>query len=281
METKVVLPTLVCDTKMVNLSTRSSAGTILNLNPDYKSQIQFNVPNCIVVDDSIEFIHFRIPYVVIPNSFYTINQTNNVLGILENGVTTNYVFPQGNYDKNTFKATFNTVLPSRFSLSINIVTNIFTMTNNTYSFEIVESSIDYIMGFSDYITSTGVNNQIIMPRPCNFLPLPRICLRCGPLANGIMTGVSPTSDVILTIPNYGGLNTNTIYQNVNAQKTIFRQDKLSNFVVSITDDDGNLLNFNGISSYFTFQFDIYRKSLVKPPDFHKTINFVNNNKSLE
>ena len=282
MDNKVQLQQLVVDTKTINLSTRSTAGTILNTIPDYKSQIQFNIPDAIVMDDSIEFIHFSIPYAIIPNSFYTINQTNNVLVVVENGVTTNYTFPQGNYNSDSFIAAWTAVMPIRFSLFINPVTNIFTITNNTYAFQILDSSIDYIMGFSQSMTSTGsVLFQIVMTRPCNFMPSPRINLRCNLLANSIMTGSVVSSDVILSIPNSGTLNGEIVYQNVNPQKCLFKLDKLSSFVVSITDDDGNLINFNGISSFFTFQFDIYRRTLEKSPDFHKTVLMVNNNSSRE
>jgi hypothetical protein len=202
--------------------------------------------------------------------------------IVENGVTTNYAFPYGNYNSDTFIAMWNSVLPGRFSLFINPVTNIFTITNNTYAFQIVDSSIDYIMGFSQNMTSTGsVMFQIVMTRPCNFLPTPRINLRCSLLANSIMTESTNSTDVILLIPNSGVLNGEIIYQNVNPQKCLFKLDKLSNFIVSITDDDGNLINFNSISSFFTFQFDIYRKVLVKPTDFHKTVKMVNENSNLE
>ena len=37
--------------------------------------------------------------------------------------------------------------------------------------------------------------------------------------------------------------------------------------IQFTDDDGSLINFNGISSFFIIQFDIFRKNLEKPPPF--------------
>jgi hypothetical protein len=37
------------------------------------------------------------------------------------------------------------------------------------------------------------------------------------------------------------------------------------------DDDGNYINFNGISSFFTFQFDIYRLFFPKLPSFNKLV----------
>ena len=57
----------IVDTKQFHLSTRGDAGTVIN--GDYKSQILFNIPDAIVIDDSIDYIHFSVPYAVIPNSF--------------------------------------------------------------------------------------------------------------------------------------------------------------------------------------------------------------------
>ena len=68
---------LILDTKKYNLSTRGSGGNILNEERDYKSSIEYNIPDMIVRDESIEYIQFSIPYAVIPVSFYTINQNNN------------------------------------------------------------------------------------------------------------------------------------------------------------------------------------------------------------
>ena len=49
---------------------------------------------------------------------------------------------------------------------------------------------------------------------------------------------------------------------------------MDRFIVSITNDDGDLLNFNGISSFFVFQFDIYRKLSLKPPMFREITNYM-------
>ena len=47
---------LVLETKLFNLSTRGSGGNILNEDRDYKSHIEYNIPDMIVSDESIEYI---------------------------------------------------------------------------------------------------------------------------------------------------------------------------------------------------------------------------------
>jgi len=263
----------IVDTKQFHLSTRGDAGTALN--GDYKSQILFSIPDAIVQDDSIDFIYFSIPYVVIPNSFYVINETNNSLFVLQSSVTTLYTFPVGNYTSQTFITTFKTLLPQpQFGITLGVNSNIFTITHTTTTFSFTSAStIDQIMGFSG--TTAAVGLSLTLPRVCNFLPLPRVCLRCPDLANSFITASTDGNDVILSVPNTARLNGQIIYNNSSNMKTLFKLTNLNSFVVSLTNDDGSLINFNGISSFFTFQFDIHRKSLAKPLPFNKLVSFIN------
>ena len=265
-------PHLVLDTKQFHLSTRGDAGTVLNGNA--KSQINFSIPDAIVVDDSIEYIQFSIPYAVVPNSFYVINMTNCMLEVLQSSVNTIYMFPMGNYTASTFITQFKALLPNTFNITLGVNNNQFTITHTTTEFTILgTSTIDSIMGFSGNQVSSGLS--LTMPRVCNFLPLPRICFRCGKLANSVTTSSIDSGDVILSIPNTAKLNGQIIYTNNTGSKTLFKLDSLRDFVVSLTDDDGALIDFNGISSFWVFQFDIFRKSIEKPMSFRNIVNLVN------
>ena len=269
----------IVDTKQFHLSTRGDAGTVLN--GDYKSQIVFSIPDAIVVDDSIDYIHFSIPYVVIPNSFYIINETNCHLYVLQSGVTTAYMFPMGNYTAQSFMIQFRALLPTTFSISLGQNNNQFTITHSTTTFSFTsQSTIDQIMGFSGNTAAVGLT--LTCPRVCNFLPLPRICIRCANLANSFITATTDGNDVILSVPNTAKLNGQIIYNNNSNMKTLFKLDKLNSFLVSITNDDGIPINFNGISSFFVFQFDIYRRSLAKPLPFNKLVSLIQSqNANLE
>ena len=269
---------LVLETKLYNLSTRGNAGSILNVDPNFKSKIEYDIRNMIVVDENVQYVQFSIPDAVIPVSFYPINNTNCNLTVIENGITTTYAFPYGNYTANYFITQFSALLGARWTLSLNNYNSVFVVTNSTYAFSFVDatSTIDSIMGFSSNLSSTVVAPYTLtMSRCCNFLPLPRICIRCPELANTSMVGQNATSDVLITIPNNSKPNGQIYYQNQSQAKLLFRHNELSRFIVSFTDDDGNLLNFNGISSFFTFQFDIYRNYIPKPPRFSNIIDMVN------
>lgn len=265
---------LIKETKQVHLSTTSGSGRILNSDTNYKSVIEYSVPNLIKRDESIEFIMFSVPYAVIPVSFYTLNETNNKLVVIENSITTTYTFlPYGNYNANTFITLFKSLLPSRFNITLNINSSKFQITNTTYNFTFSSTStIDYVMGFSGNVSSTSLS--LTMPRVCNFLALPRINMRCSILANSVMTG-SNTNDLVITIPNNSKPNGEIVYTNNSNIQMLFQQDVLSNFVVSLTNDEAVPINFNGISSYFVFQFDIYRNKIERPPSFYNILENVN------
>jgi len=268
----------IVDIKQFHLSTRGDSGNVLN--GDYKSQIIFSLPDAIVVDDSIDYIYFSVPYVVVPNSFYIINYTNNKLYVLQSAVTTLYEFPVGNYTSQSFMTTFKTLLPNQFSITLGINSNVFTITHTTTTFSLTSAStIDAVMGFSGTTAATGLS--LTLSRVCNFLPLPRINLRCPDLAHSFISASIDGSDVILSVPNNAKLNGQIVYNNTSNMKTLFKLTNLNSFQVSLTDDDGNPLDFRGISSFFTFQFEIHRRTLAKPLPFNKLVSFINSNSVIE
>jgi hypothetical protein len=263
---------LVCDSKVYNISTRGSACNVLN--GDWRSHCEFDIPNLIASDESIEYVQFSVPDAIIPVSMYNVNEYNNMLVIVSPAGTTTLTFPYGNYNSSTFASQFATLMGTGWSLALNTVTNKFTVVSNALFTIDGSSTIGSVMGFSTTIYSSS--NTVTMPRCCNFLPIPRVCIRCPELANTTMVGSQNSADIIVTIPNNVGLNGQIYYLNQSASYLLFRHHNLSHFVISITDDDGNLLNFNGLSCFFTFQFDIYRKHVLKPPRFSNIIEYVNN-----
>ena len=265
---------LVQETKLFNLSTRSKA--CHNLNGDWKSQCEYIIPNMIERDESIEYIQFSVPDAVIPVSIYNVNENNCVISVTVNGVITSYTFPLANYSALTFVTTCKSLLGNTFNITFNHKTSVFSITNTVADFTLnANSTIGSVMGFSNSVNS--VSKSVTLPRCCNFLPLPRITLRCAELANTCMVGSTTSSDVIITIPTNSGNNGQIYYQNQSNAKLLFRHHELSQFIISFTDDDGNLLNFNGLSSFFTLQFDIYRRYVPKPPRFGSIVDHANKN----
>ena len=263
------------DSKTFCLSTKGGDCTILNSDPNFKSYVAFDIPNFLVPDDSIAYVQVSIPYIVIPVSFFQINETNNMLEVIEGGVTTQYFWEYGNYNAQEFITDFRTILPARFSINIDLVNSRFIITNTTYDFTFTSTStIDYIMGFSDTITSTS--RSLLMPRVFNFLPIPRIMLHCPELGNG---SNNQNADIILAIPNNSRLNSQIVY-NAPQILTLIKTESIQRLTFKLTDEGGSPINFNGVASFWSVQLDIYRKWIPRIETFGSLVK-TNNQKIVE
>lgn len=273
---------LIRDTKILNLSTQSSSGYLLN--GDYKSKAYYELKNFIDYenDDSVEYISVSMPYVVLCNSNYIINETNNTLNILPQSANLQtYTFPQGNYTATSFMATWKTLIPSNYVITFNQLTNKFTIKNTATiaSAFTLSGNIDYIMGFSGSVSSVFISNvaTLNMPRSCNFLPLPRFNICCDFLNNGTLLSNNSSfgnSIILASVPN-NSKNNNLIVYESDANEFILKTLTLNTLTISIQDDNGNLINFNGVSSYFQLRFSIFRKRIPKLLPFKQIVDLAN------
>ncbi len=258
------------ETKLLYLSTKSSSGILQN--GDMKSDVLYDLKNYLMYEDdkTVEYITISVPSCVLVNSNYIINQYNNTLTI----DATTYTFPLGNYIAKTFVDNFSTIVAG-FTLAINQITSRFTITKTAGgSFTIIGSSpISFVMGFSENITATGSHT---FSRVCNFLPNPtyQLCVANGSMYNGLVLAVDGRvsySNILCSIPNDSRLNTQIVYQN-NANE--FRLNTLScDFLnIQIRDNNGNLVDFNGIATFFSLQINIYRRQLKMVGQFSDMLN---------
>lgn len=238
-------------------------------------------------DDTIEYVTVSLPYAVITNSNYIVNQNNNKLSISYNGNTYNYYFEYGNYTVNSFISALYSFLPaSVWSITNSSLNNKFTIGFKSFQFTLnADSTCDYILGFSGNTSSSstkvGDYYTLTCPRSCNFLPIPRFVIHCDIINNGIILGANSAvaaSDILMTIPNTSKLNTQIIYEN-NEGEFLLKNTNINSITITITDDNNREIDFNGLSSYFILRFNIFRRGIVKPMNFKKLLNFVN--KSFE
>ena len=254
----------IVETKVLYLSTKSTSGTLLN--GDMKSHIVYDLCSYLNYDsdNTVKKITVSLPYALLVNSNYIINQNNNVLYIQTAGPTiTTYTFTPGNYTASTFINAF-TQLVTGYSISISPVTNKFSISNSSSPFTILgTSTIDYIMGFSDNVASSvvGANNVATMPRVCNFLPNAsfQICSIGGMLYNGIVIDKNGSGfgNVLCSVPNVSTNNTQLVYNGTPEEFQLqgLGQSKLE---LAILDNNGDYVDFNGISSFFSLKIKVYR-----------------------
>lgn len=266
---------------MLHLSTQRTSSILEN--GDYKSKASYDVRGYLNFenDDAIEYVTVEMPYAVLCNSNYIVNEYNNTLIVTWGGITHTYTLSQGNYIASTFITHLYTFLPqaSGWTITANSVTNVFTFTYTGGSFSFSgNSTCDYILGYTGTQSSTGSGPYTLtMPRCFNFLPIPRYVIHCNILNDGIVLGTNGTmgsSDILATIPNNAKLNGQIIYENVGTEFVVKTQN-WPLLTITITDDNNRLINFNGISSYFVLKFNIFRKSIKKPLPFHNLAEHIN------
>lgn len=269
---------LMRDTKILNLSTQSSSGYLLN--GDYKSKVYYELKNYIDYenDPTISYISVSMPYVVLCNSNYIITDTNNTLTITTNdALLGTYTFPQGNYTAQSFMIAWKALIPSAFIISLNTNTNKFTITytGTTYTSFSLSGTIDYIMGFSTSVSSNGTT--LTLPRVCNFLPIPRFNICCDFLNNGTLLSNNSrfgNSIILASVPNNSKNNNLIVYESTE-NEFILKTLTLNTLTLSIQDDNGNLINFNGVSSYFQLRFSIFRERIPKLLPFKEIVDLAN------
>ena len=111
-----------------------------------------------------------------------------------------------------------------------------------------------LWGLAKRVRVTLVNSvhTLTLARPCNFLSLPRICLRCPQLSNsGNMRGNVDSADIIVSIPTILNRMDKSCMKNIYSIAHL-KSDRIERLNIQLTDDDGNLIDFNGISSFLLF-----------------------------
>lgn len=253
------------DVKVLQLSTKSSSGTILNGNK--KSLVTYNIRDYIDFegDNTIDYVQVSLPYACIPNSSYNVSEKNNMLSMSFDGNLYNYTFPVGNYTVSTFIAMWATIVPTNFALTYSGLTSKFTITTTSYSFTVnAESTIDYTLGFSGTTSSTLTSAYtLVMPRCYNFLPEPVFNICCPEISNGQALsngGRFQFSNILATVPNSGKNNVQTVYQS-SGEEFILKTSSYNQLTIQILSDEGAYIDFNGVACFFALQFKIHRKVL--------------------
>ena len=180
------------------------------------------------------------------------------------GFVDNWDFPYGNYGVSSFMSTFSSLV-SGYTISFNSVTNKFSISNASYAFTILgTSTIDYIMGFNENISSSVVGgiNTATLPRVCNYLPNAsfQICTIGGVLYNGVVLDKNGGTygNVLCSVPNVSTNNTQLVYNGTSEEFQL--QGLNQSFIeLAILDNNGDYIDFNGIASFFALKIKVYRK----------------------
>jgi hypothetical protein len=246
------------------------SSTVGRMNGAFCSQIQVDLPDLTFHLDHVQNAYLSVVHAEVANSFYIVNYTNNQFVL--NGTT--YTLTRGNYNVNTFIVMLLALLPVGYGLTYNSATTKLTMTNTTTDFTVnassINSTVNSIMGLgTSDITSAGLT--LTFPNVVNFIPLQRINFRSNYFNFGCYSTSDGSSDIFLPLQNNAGQNSVINYNNQTQSKFLIQDRNITSFVISVTNDDNQLINFNGVDWYMTIQIDI--DYLETPRPANNTFNF--------
>lgn len=244
----------------------SSDSAILKFNGDMNSKLLFQIPNFIQMQNDIQAIYFSINTAVIPASFFNVNSTNNLIFINNQ----QYGFIYGNYNITQLLTMMNTRLPTGYYFKYNSIINRLQLYAPVldWSIQPTKSTCYRLIGWRNTEDFTfSMRDQYQSPNVVNLLTVPRVFIRSSTINTGSYSDETESFDVLGVIPNTACLNGVIHYSNFNGINHLVNKDVI-NFDVFLTDDERQLIDFQGCPIYLTFNIRTIRE-VVKPPSFQE------------
>lgn len=252
------MTTLIADSHKIFLS---PSGAIFKKNENFNSNLTFSIPNLYKNSSTIIYTTIKVIHAEIPNSFYIINEYNNVL---QTSFGT-YNIPYGNYNANSLIKYLKSVIPTNIIMSFGTNNGKFKFTSTNTAFSILgNSNCGILLGFTNGITYSSVNlsgvNTLEFPFPANLFGTKNVYVRLPQLVLDNLNTNTKDKFTICNIPKnvspYGVI----LYENASGSCSVIKNDLKgldSNFIIELLDDQMNFIDFNNIEWTITLQFDFY------------------------
>lgn len=253
-------------TQIYNISSFNSE------NGSYKSSVRVALPDLIFTNTNIQNVYLSVIHCEVPNSFYIINYTNN--SIVINNIT--YTLTRGNYNANNFITMLLGIIPAGFSMTYSGITNKYTLnysSNFTINCSNPNCKINKVIGL-DNVDVSSTSNSLVFPYNVNFLPLPRINFKSDFFKFGNFSQSDNSSNIFLSLQNNAPQNSIINYSNQTNSKFLVEDKSITSFIINVVDNQGQLINFNNIDWFLTFQIDVEFLEIKTNEDFS---SFIPNN----
>jgi hypothetical protein len=212
-------------------------------------------------------VYLSLIHAVIPNSWYNINETNNVLKIFLHTIYFTITIPIGNYTIISLANEINTLIHN-----INDTFNIY---NFKCTYDLKMSKIIFINSFNVFIDTQNssicsvIGNEfenndvpylfsIISTKPVDLIPHKCVCVAIPNLQSGnVHVGISVHyRSMISSIPVDVGPFGLVIFKNHNSYKMNIGNTIPNQINVKLIDQLGQIINLNGLHYSICFQIDI-------------------------
>ena len=256
---------LLIENKLITMNSAYAT----KLNETYNSDVLFNFRGILTDEDDIVSSNICIMNAQIPVSFYTINDTNNLITFQSGLSVYQITLTKGNYNFNTLSAMVTTAISMvgvTVTLSINKATGVITFTSTTVVYYNFNKSYK-IFGFLPNVNYNGAT--ITAPFPCNLLGVKKLNIRSQQLQISSFNSFSNNLGItIATIPvDVPSFSMISYVNQTDLNKTNLQIKVIDQIDISITDEDGNLINFNNLDWNITLVLENVRIIPEKPPRF--------------
>jgi len=220
----------------------------------------FYIPTNAIPAEQQEHIYISVQSAVIPNTFYNINEHNNLLrySVEPHYLIHNLLIEPGNYNIRELVYYINSNMEN-FTVSYNKISNKLTFTNNNntnFKFYSQQTTIYNIFGFQTGISYDSFNGILKSVNAVNLNTIQYINVKLNINTNNITKYNTNDKNIICSIPvnmdPYGVI----IYENYNNFKVNTFRNELSEVIIQFTDQNGNIINFNGVQWSIVLQLDI-------------------------
>lgn len=240
-------PSLFSTSRVFNLG---SNAVIKYNNGSMMSDVDVSFPNLYFKDKVCREIMLSISHAEIPNSFYLVNSLNNTLVINASSFT----IPQGNYNAITFQTAITAFCTGLgITISYSLITNKYTFTSGVAFTIQTTSTCQKFIGMG---TTALTGTNITVPFVCNFLPIPRILFHSNSFNFQNYNQADNSTDLLLSVQNSSQSGATILWTNYSQLRyDITHIDSLNVINIMVTDDFGNLLDFNNCPWYLCFRIE--------------------------
>ena len=202
-------------------------------------------------------IHLSVANAVIPISYYNINNSNNIIqyGITGNSTVYTVTIPVGNYNVLQLRDYLNTAMPN-IVVAYNTLTNKYTFTHSTTDFTIFSTSTSQVLLGLNIYDKTSISKVLVSDNCIDMSPIKSLLIKTR-LQTGNMNRMYPQStNILCAIPVNAGKFENLQYDNKSNYKSNLYMNVLNEIMIKITDQDNNVIDFNGCNWFITLQIDV-------------------------
>lgn len=231
----------------------------------------FHLPN-VDVDTMKEEVFVSVRNAVVPFSWYSINSTNNKLVIIYDDVTYTLTIPNGNYNVTTLRTQVASLINAThgghghdISITYNNKTNKFLFTSSHHGFTLKSDSTCFeVLGFkdgADYASSLVSGTYTLESTIAVNLFVVRTIYVVSDnfILNNINASTPQSSNILASIPVIGNPNNILHYTNTTAKHKIHHLNNITNLHIKLTDQDGDVIEFNDVNWSMTIELTIVNK----------------------